>query len=70
MISLDTRNILFICGGAFEGIDKKIARRMQTQVIGYASKEKEEKVDRENLMQYISPQDLKNYGLIPELIGR
>ncbi len=70
MISLDTRNILFICGGAFDGIDKKIARRMQTQVIGYASKEKEDKVDKENLIQYISPQDLKNFGLIPELIGR
>jgi ATP-dependent Clp protease ATP-binding subunit ClpX len=69
MISLDTRNVLFICGGAFEGIDKKIARRMQTQTIGYASKERDE-IDRENLLQYISPQDLRSYGLIPELIGR
>lgn len=70
MISLDTKNILFICGGAFDGIDKKIARRMQTQTIGYASRDKEEEIDKNNLMQYIGPQDLRAFGLIPELIGR
>ncbi len=69
MISLDTSNILFICGGAFHGIDKIIARRLNTQIIGFNSEEKE-KVDRENLLQYVSHQDLKTFGLIPELIGR
>lgn len=70
MISLDTKNVLFICGGAFDGIDKKIARRMQTQTIGYASRDKEENIDKSNMMQYIGPQDLRAFGLIPELIGR
>jgi ATP-dependent Clp protease ATP-binding subunit ClpX len=71
MITVNTQNILFICGGAFEGIDKKIAKRMHTQTIGYsAAKETLEATDKNNLLQYISPQDLKNYGLIPELIGR
>ncbi len=69
MVKVNTENILFICGGAFDGIEKLIARRVNTQVIGYNSGEKE-KVDRENLLQYISHQDLKAYGLIPELIGR
>ena len=69
MIQINTRNILFIAGGAFNGIDKIIARRINTSPIGFASK-KNEQIDKENLLQYISPQDLKSYGLIPELIGR
>jgi len=69
MIKLDTKNILFICGGAFSGIDKAIARRLNTQVIGFNAEDKG-KVDRENLLQYITQQDLKSFGLIPELIGR
>ncbi len=69
LITVNTSNILFICGGAFDGIEKVIARRLNTQVIGFNSEEKE-RVDRENLLQYISHQDLKSYGLIPELIGR
>ena len=69
MIKLDTRNILFICGGAFSGIKKNIARRLNTQVIGF-NKEEKEMVDRENLLQYVTHQDLKSFGLIPELIGR
>lgn len=64
------KNILFICGGAFDGIDKKIARRIKTQTIGYAPKGEETIIDKENLLQYIVPQDLKSFGLIPELIGR
>ncbi|MCX6313027.1 MAG: ATP-dependent Clp protease ATP-binding subunit ClpX, partial [Bacteroidetes bacterium] len=70
MIQVNTKNILFICGGAFDGIDKKIARRIQTQTIGYAPKGEETIIDKENLLQYIVPQDLKSFGLIPELIGR
>lgn len=70
MVAIDTRNILFICGGAFDGIDKKIARRLQTQAIGYSASKQGDRVDRENLLSYISPQDLKSFGLIPELIGR
>lgn len=69
MVAIDTRNILFVCGGAFDGIDRVIGKRMSTQAIGYSSVSKEE-VDKENLLQYISPQDLKGFGLIPELIGR
>jgi len=69
MVQVNTKNILFICGGAFDGITRKIANRLQTQVIGYRSAEKEE-VDEENLLQYITPQDIKSFGLIPELIGR
>ena len=69
MIQINTRNILFIAGGAFNGIDKIIARRINTSPIGFAS-QKGEQVDKENLLQYIAPQDLKSYGLIPELIGR
>ena len=69
MVSIDTRNILFVCGGAFDGIDRVIGKRMSTQAIGYSSVSKEE-VDKENLLQYIAPQDLKGFGLIPELIGR
>lgn len=70
MIAINTQNILFICGGAFDGIDKKIARRLQTQSIGYQFEQKREKIDQENLLKYVSPQDLKSFGLIPELIGR
>lgn len=70
MIQIDTKNILFITGGAFHGIERHIARRMQTNVIGYSSSEKKESVDKENLLQYISPADLKEYGLIPEIVGR
>lgn len=70
MISMDASNILFICGGAFDGIDKKIARRLETHAIGYKSSKDAEKIDRSNYLQYISPTDLKAFGLIPELIGR
>lgn len=70
MVSIDTRNILFICGGAFDGIDKKIARRMQSQTIGYTSSKENESIDKENLLRYVNSQDLKSFGLIPELIGR
>jgi len=69
MISLNTENILFICGGAFDGIEKIIARRLNTSVIGFHGEEKD-KVNQENLLQYIIHQDLKSFGLIPELLGR
>ncbi|HHS96234.1 MAG TPA: ATP-dependent Clp protease ATP-binding subunit ClpX [Phaeodactylibacter sp.] len=69
MVKINTENILFICGGAFDGIEKIIARRVNTQVIGFNAEEKD-KIDRDNLLQYINQQDLKSYGLIPELIGR
>jgi len=69
LIAIETKNILFVCGGAFDGIARKIANRLQTQVIGYKSSEQEE-IDEDNLLQYISPQDVKAFGLIPELIGR
>ena len=70
LIPVDTKNILFICGGAFEGIEKKIAHRLNTQVIGFGASKHREKVDKDNLLQYIAPQDLRAYGLIPEIIGR
>ena len=69
MIQIDTKNILFICGGAFDGIEKVIARRVNSQTIGFSAVEKE-RVDGENLLKYINPTDLKTFGLIPELIGR
>ena len=69
-IAVDTKNILFICGGAFDGIERKIAQRMNTQVIGFEAQQQAEQVDKDNLLQYIAPQDLKSYGLIPEIIGR
>ncbi len=69
-IHVDTRNILFICGGAFDGIEKKIARRMNTHVVGYNSVQNVQHIDKANLMKYILPQDLKSFGLIPEIIGR
>jgi ATP-dependent Clp protease ATP-binding subunit ClpX len=70
MIAINTKNILFICGGAFDGIHKKIAKRLNTQSVGYTSSVNELEIDKGNLLQYISPQDLKSFGLIPELIGR
>lgn len=69
-IKVDTRNILFVCGGAFDGIERKIAQRMNTHVVGYNSINNVAKIDKNNLMKYIVPQDLKSFGLIPELIGR
>ena len=69
-IHVDTRNILFICGGAFDGIKKKIAQRMNTHVVGYNSVQNVKKIDKKDLMKYVQPQDLKSFGLIPELIGR
>jgi ATP-dependent Clp protease ATP-binding subunit ClpX len=71
LIAVNTKNILFVCGGAFDGIDSVIARRVKSQAIGYQSlKEGEEPIDKDNLLKYIQPLDLKSYGLIPELIGR
>ncbi len=70
MVKVDTRNILFICGGAFDGVEKNIARRMNTSVIGFSKKGGEEQIEKDNLLQYITHGDLKNYGLIPELLGR
>lgn len=69
-IQVDTKNILFICGGAFDGVTKKIASRLNTMVVGYGANEKRGSVDRDNLLKYITPLDLKSFGLIPELIGR
>ena len=69
-IHVDTRNILFVCGGAFDGIERKIAQRMNTHVVGYNSVTNIRKIDKNDLMQYIVPQDLKSFGLIPEIIGR
>lgn len=69
-IHVDTRNILFICGGAFDGIEKKIAQRLNTHVVGYNSIQNVQHIDKSNLMKYIQPQDLKSFGLIPEIIGR
>ena len=69
-IHVDTRNILFICGGAFDGIERKIAQRLNTHVVGYNSVQNVRRIDKENLMRYIQPQDLKSFGLIPEIIGR
>lgn len=70
MVKMNTTHILFICGGAFEGIDKLIAKRNKTHVIGYKSDKDRDKLDRGNLIQYVTPQDIKNFGLIPELVGR
>ncbi|MDY2915038.1 MAG: ATP-dependent Clp protease ATP-binding subunit ClpX, partial [Alloprevotella sp.] len=69
-IHVDTRDILFICGGAFDGIEKKIAQRLNTHVVGYNSVQNIKKLDASDLMQYVQPQDLKSFGLIPEIIGR
>ncbi len=70
MIPVNTRHILFICGGAFDGIEKKIAQRMNTHVVGYDSVQNSLKVDKGDMMQYITPQDLRSFGLIPEIVGR
>ena len=70
MIAVDTKNILFICGGAFDGIERKIAARLNTHIVGYGHDEKQRKQQRENLMKYVMPSDLKSFGLIPEIIGR
>lgn len=69
-IQVNTKNILFICGGAFDGIEKKIAQRLNTHVVGFESIENNQRIDKGNLMKYIEPQDLKSFGLIPEIIGR
>ena len=69
-VHIDTRNILFICGGAFDGIEKKIAQRLNTHTVGYDNVQRVKKIDPANLMQYIEPMDLKSFGLIPEIIGR
>ncbi len=70
MIPVNTKNILFICGGAFDGIEKKIGQRLNTKTVGYTAVKEADKVDRNNLLQYVTPQDLKSYGLIPEIVGR
>lgn len=70
MIAVDTKNILFVCGGAFDGIEKKIAQRLNTRVVGYAANKENATVDKNNLLKYITPTDLKSFGLIPEIIGR
>ena len=70
MIAVNTKNILFICGGAFDGIERKLAQRLNTNVVGYGAQKETVKLDRKNMMQYIAPQDLKSFGLIPEIIGR
>ena len=69
-IHVDTRNILFICGGAFDGIERKIAQRLNTHVVGFNSVQNAQNIDKKDIMQYILPQDLKSFGLIPEIIGR
>ena len=70
MIAVNTKNILFICGGAFDGIERRIAQRLNTHIVGYSASRETAKVDRDNFIQYITPQDLKSFGLIPEIIGR
>ncbi len=70
MIPVDTKNILFICGGAFDGIERKIAQRLNTHVVGYSNNSDRHSVQRDNMMKYVAPQDLKSFGLIPEIIGR
>lgn len=70
MIPVNTKNILFVCGGAFDGIEKKISKRLNTTVVGFGAQKLVDNLDRENMLQYISPQDLKSFGLIPEIIGR
>ncbi len=70
MIPVDTKNILFICGGAFDGIERKIAHRLNTHVVGYATDAAKQNIQRDNYLQYVAPQDLKSFGLIPEIIGR
>ncbi len=70
MIPVNTQNILYICGGAFDGIEKKIGQRLNAQVVGYSASKNRDTIDKSNLLQYIAPQDLKAYGMIPEIVGR
>lgn len=70
MIAVNTKNILFVCGGAFDGIEKRIAQRLNTRVVGYSASAKTSNIDRDNMLKYITPTDLKSFGLIPEIIGR
>lgn len=70
MIPVDTKNILFICGGAFDGIERKIAHRLNTHVVGYSTDTSKQRIQRDNYLKYVAPQDLKSFGLIPEIIGR
>lgn len=70
MIPVNTKNILFLCGGAFDGVTKKIAQRLNTKVVGYSASKNKNDIDKDNLLQYIAPQDLKSFGLIPEIVGR
>jgi ATP-dependent Clp protease ATP-binding subunit ClpX len=70
MIPVNTKNILFICGGAFDGIEKKIGQRLNTKIVGYNASRNTDRIEKDNLLQYIAPQDLKSFGLIPEIIGR
>jgi ATP-dependent Clp protease ATP-binding subunit ClpX len=70
MIPVNTKNILFICGGAFDGIERKISNRLNTQIVGYGAHKTRENIDKDNLLQYIIPQDLRSFGLIPEIVGR
>lgn len=70
MIPVDTKNILFICGGAFDGIERKIAQRLNTHVVGFSTDAAKQRIKRDNFLQYVAPQDLKSFGLIPEIIGR
>jgi ATP-dependent Clp protease ATP-binding subunit ClpX len=69
-IHVNTQNILFICGGAFDGIERKIAQRLNTQVVGFDASQKSQSYDKNDLLKYIAPQDLKSFGLIPEIVGR
>ena len=70
MIEVDTKNILFICGGAFDGIERKIGQRLNTRFVGFETDPKKKNIDKDNMLQYITPADLKSFGLIPEIIGR
>ena len=70
MVAVNTKNILFICGGAFDGIEKKIAQRLNTRVVGYSASQENKNIDKDNMLKYITPLDLKSFGLIPEIIGR
>jgi len=70
MVAINTNNILFICGGAFEGIERKIAQRLNTKLVGYSASKEIDRVEKDELMKYVAPQDLRAFGLIPEIIGR
>ena len=70
LVAVNTKDILFICGGAFDGIERKIAQRLNANVVGYAAARDSVQLDKDNMLQYVAPQDLKSFGLIPEIIGR